>query len=78
MLPRGKSDQWRFVSANGASSDPCRADCTLRCGDGVADPGEQCDDGVANNTGGYGTCNPTCTIGAHCTPGGVECHYIIL
>ncbi|HEU4730757.1 MAG TPA: DUF4215 domain-containing protein [Kofleriaceae bacterium] len=54
---------------NGASSDGCRADCTLRCGDGVRDPGEQCDDGVANNTGGYGKCNPNCTLSGRCGDG---------
>ncbi|MCD6498893.1 MAG: hypothetical protein J7M25_11420 [Deltaproteobacteria bacterium] len=37
----------------------CRADCTLpRCGDGILDPGEVCDDG--NQAGGDG-CSADCT-----------------
>jgi cysteine-rich repeat protein len=38
---------------------PCRADCTVpRCGDGILDVGEVCDDG--NTVGGDG-CSATCT-----------------
>jgi cysteine-rich repeat protein len=51
---------------NGAPNGRCRADCTLTCGDGVLDPGEQCDDGAASNTGGYGKCSPTCRFGGRC------------
>ena len=41
------------------SPSACRLDCTVpRCGDGVLDGGEICDDG--NNAGGDG-CGPTCT-----------------
>ena len=42
---------------------PCRPDCTLpRCGDGVQDSAEGCDDGEANSAdGSCGTdCRPTC------------------
>ena len=35
----------------------CRDDCTV-CGDGVLDPGEECDDG---NTAGGDRCRPDCT-----------------
>ncbi len=54
---------------NGAADDPCAANCTLKCGNGVVDTGEQCDNGTANNTGGYGKCNPNCTLGARCGDG---------
>jgi fibro-slime domain-containing protein len=54
---------------NGASGDKCRADCQLKCGDGVVDPGEQCDNGASKNTGGYGACNPDCTLGPRCGDG---------
>ena len=40
--------------------------CTPVCGDGVVTPPEQCDNGKANNTGGYGKCNPDCTRGPYC------------
>jgi fibro-slime domain-containing protein len=54
---------------NGASSNPCAANCTLRCGNGTVDLGEQCDDGAANNTGGYGQCKADCTFDARCGDG---------
>jgi fibro-slime domain-containing protein len=54
---------------NGAAGDSCSATCTQTCGNAVLDPGEQCDDGVAANTGGYGKCSPTCTLGARCGDG---------
>jgi cysteine-rich repeat protein len=38
----------------------------LKCGNGVIEPGEQCDRGVAGNTSGYGGCNPDCTLGPYC------------
>ncbi|MCE9670617.1 DUF4215 domain-containing protein [Myxococcus stipitatus] len=37
------------------------------CGNGVLDPGEQCDDGV--NDGGYGQCAPGCVFGPRCGDG---------
>lgn len=55
--------------SNGASADGCNVDCTLRCGDGVKQPGEACDDGAQNNVGGYGKCNPNCTLGPRCGDG---------
>ena len=45
------------------------------CGDGINVPPEECDDGEANNVGGYGFCNPDCTLGPYCgdgTPDSVE------
>lgn len=54
---------------NGASADPCNADCTLKCGDGKPALGEECDNGKAQNTGGYGKCNPNCTFGPRCGDG---------
>ena len=47
-----------ILEAN-ADPSPCRTDCTLpRCGDGIVDPGETCDDG--NFTSGDG-CSSDCT-----------------
>ena len=33
------------------------------CGDGKITAGEECDDGVAKNKGGYNECRPDCTLG---------------
>jgi fibro-slime domain-containing protein len=44
--------------------------CTAKCGDGIVQAGEQCDDGV--NMGGYGQCGPGCRLGAFCGDGVVE------
>jgi hypothetical protein len=41
--------------------------CRFKCGNGIKDPGEQCDDGV--NSGSYGTCAPDCTLPAYCGDG---------
>jgi hypothetical protein len=41
----------------------------LKCGNGVLDPGELCDNGTANNLGGYGKCTSTCTLGPTCGDG---------
>jgi len=47
--------------------DGCSANCTLpACGDGVLDPGEECDDG--NNEDGDG-CSAQCTLETVCDPG---------
>jgi fibro-slime domain-containing protein len=40
--------------------------CVPICGDGVVSPGEQCDNGVANNLGGYNQCTSDCRLGPHC------------
>jgi cysteine-rich repeat protein len=45
-------------SANGTGADSCRLDCTAaRCGDGVVDTGEECDDG---NRVDADACNNRC------------------
>jgi len=45
------------------------SDCVTDCGDGEIGPGEECDDGVANNLGGYNQCTPDCRLGPHCGDG---------
>jgi fibro-slime domain-containing protein len=40
--------------------------CVPICGDGVVSPGEQCDNGAANNLGGYNQCTSDCRLGPHC------------
>ncbi|MDP9035148.1 MAG: DUF4215 domain-containing protein [Myxococcota bacterium] len=40
--------------------------CKPDCGNGVLSATKQCDNGTANNTGGYGKCNPNCTLGPYC------------
>jgi hypothetical protein len=37
-----------------------------------ADEGEECDDGQANNTGGYGKCSSTCEQGPRCGDGTLQ------
>src|SRR5262245_1623991 len=57
------------LSLAGCSSD---ATMTPVCGNGVVDPGEECDDG--NTTGGDG-CSSECTNetpGAHCGDGHID------
>jgi fibro-slime domain-containing protein len=45
------------------------SDCTTNCGDGAVAAGEECDDGLGNNTGDYGKCSPSCTLGPRCGDG---------
>jgi large repetitive protein len=51
--------------------------CGPICGDGVVQPGEQCDYGAAKNLGGYGQCSADCHLGPYCGDGkvtdGEEC-----
>lgn len=42
------------------------SDCGPICGDAVLAPGEQCDNGDAENVGGYGKCDPECRRGPYC------------
>ncbi|MFH2009316.1 MAG: DUF4215 domain-containing protein [bacterium] len=52
-----------------ANPQPCRTNCTTAgCGDGLPDPGEQCDDGNTNNTD---DCLTTC-VNAYCGDGFTE------
>ncbi|MGO9287978.1 MAG: DUF4215 domain-containing protein, partial [Polyangia bacterium] len=46
--------------------------CGPICGDGVVEPGEQCDNGTANNLGGYNQCGPNCLLGPYCGDGVVN------
>ena len=56
-----------------ASTTQCAPLCKMPtyCGDGIVQGsfGEQCDDGVADNNGGYGKCTSTCTPGPRCGDG---------
>lgn len=52
----------------GVNSSACGFDCRVApyCGDGERNGPEQCDLGIAGNTGAYGTCNPDCTMAIRC------------
>jgi cysteine-rich repeat protein len=50
-----------MAPATGTARRPAR---WARCGDGVKNGNEQCDDG--HDTGAYGTCNADCTLAAYC------------
>jgi len=52
--------------------DGGKATCETDCGDGIVTSDEQCDDGTAANTGGYGKCRPDCTLDAFCGDGVVS------
>lgn len=54
---------------NGSAGSPCQVDCTPRCGNGEIDQGEECDNGLASNVGGYEGCNSNCTLGPRCGDG---------
>ena len=53
------------------------SECSPKCGDGIVGVGEECDEGAANNTGGYGKCGSACTYSSYCGDGvkdeGEEC-----
>lgn len=53
-----------------AGFDTASSDCSPVCGDGVVQPGEQCDDG--SNDGGYGECGAGCVLGDYCGDGIVQ------
>jgi fibro-slime domain-containing protein len=55
------------LTLSGFSAAP--SDCRPVCGDGILGAGEECDDGAANNTGGYGKCNADCRLGEFCGDG---------
>jgi fibro-slime domain-containing protein len=59
---------------NGSSGSRCSTACKIRCGDGVLDPGEQCDKGAndvpaVDNPYGPGLCTTDCTIAPYCGDG---------
>jgi fibro-slime domain-containing protein len=54
---------------NGTTASLCDTNCQLKCGNGVLDPGEQCDRGAASNLGVYGGCNANCTLAPYCGDG---------
>jgi cysteine-rich repeat protein len=57
-----------------ALPDGCRMDCTVaRCGDGVVDSGEQCDDG--NTLDDRNGCSATCQNNSACGDGVVQLWY---
>jgi fibro-slime domain-containing protein len=64
---RGSSFRLTLSGFNSAPSE-----CTTDCGDGKIAPGEQCDDGKANNTGEYDHCAATCTLGPRCGDGTLQ------
>jgi fibro-slime domain-containing protein len=45
------------------------SDCVTNCGDGEIGPGEECDDGMGLNLGGYNQCTADCRMGPHCGDG---------
>ncbi len=55
----GYSEAWTVV-CNGTCDGFITTACTSICGDGVQEPGEACDDGIANGTGN-GTCFNDCS-----------------
>lgn len=57
---------WTETQSTTACAPSCKA--PSYCGDGTVQGsfGEQCDDGTAKNTGGYGKCTSKCTPGPRC------------
>jgi fibro-slime domain-containing protein len=65
----GNNEQCDDGVNNGASTDACAANCQKKCGNGLVETGEQCDNGAAANLGGYNGCNANCTLGPRCGDG---------
>jgi fibro-slime domain-containing protein len=49
-----------------------RTDCTPRCGDGVINGTETCDNGADNSDTAYGGCTTQCVFGPYCGDGNVD------
>ena len=50
-------------------------DCRARCGDGVVNGSEQCDNGAANADDAYGGCTTECTLGPFCGDAKVDADF---
>jgi fibro-slime domain-containing protein len=46
--------------------------CSPKCGDGIVNGTEQCDDGPNNSDTAYGGCTSQCTVGPYCGDGTVD------
>ena len=46
--------------------------CKDRCGDGIVNGGEACDNGAANADDAYGGCTTLCTVGPFCGDGNLD------
>jgi cysteine-rich repeat protein len=56
-IPLDLSQPVEIVASDAPAT--CRADCTIpRCGDGLLDPGEVCDDGNDQAGDGCASCRP--------------------
>ena len=55
-------------TAYSSSGSACGYDCqpAASCGDGERNGPEECDNGIDENTGGYGKCKPDCTQDIFC------------
>jgi hypothetical protein len=55
-------------SAYAADGEGCGYDCQPApfCGDGIRNGAEDCDDGKADNVGGYGGCKADCSLDSFC------------
>ena len=51
----------------------CTNTCRIKCGNGIVDEGEECDDRI--NAGGYGRCESDCSYGPRCGDGHVDAEY---
>jgi len=49
-----------------------RTDCSPRCGDGIINGSESCDNGAANSDTAYGGCTTKCLFGPYCGDGKVD------